>query len=488
LAFVAGGIVLGGAAVITLRDHRGPPIPAPITSIAILPFKQLNLNDQEKYWGIGTADIIITRLSNLKELTVRPTSAVIKYATDSQDAIAAGRDQKVDAVLDASFWRSGEKWRVTARLVNVHDGSSLWTYQCEELCTDEFEVQNLVAVQVAQAVIPQLTSEARSLLTRRYTENRAAYRLYSEGRAQMNNWTESGLRSGIDSFQRAINMDHGYSLAYAGMARCYSRLSYFGLLDPKEGYPKAEALATQALRNDDQLSEGHTALAEALFNYEWDWQRAEQEYRSAIDLDHNNLLAHLSYSSYLSSQGRHDAGISVGKIALDIEPTSVNATANLGWLFYLQGQYDLAIEQNHKALKLDPHFAIAHRNLGWAYEQKRMYNEAITAFKTAASYSEDAPVIAASIGHVYGVSGRSVEARRVLNELKGGAMRCCPSAFDVAIVHIGLGENDLALDWLNKAFKERSLWMIFAKVDPRLDSLRSDPRFANLMRQMRLAQ
>jgi len=453
-----------------------------IHSIAVLPFKPLVADSRDESLEMGMADTLITRLSNIRQVIVRPTSAVRKYTGLGQDAVAAGREQRVDAVLDGSIQRSGDKIRVTVQLLNVRDGSFIWGYQCDEQCTDIFAVQDLVAERVVKALMLKLTGEERESLTKHYTANIEAYHLYLKGRYFLNKSTEDDFRRSIEYFQQALEKDPHYALAYAALADSYAQLGNYGLISMKESHPRAREAATRALEIDDKLGEAHASLAFTLTNYYWDWAEAEKQFKRAIELNPNYAMAHNWYSQYLAFMGRPDEAIREAKRAQEIDPISLFNNSTIGFVLYLARQYDQAIAAAQKTLELDPNFAVAHMIIGLSYLQKKMYEESISELQKA----KNNPDSRALLGYAYAVAGKRSEARKILEELDQLSKQKYVASAPVAIIYIGLGEKDQALQWLEKAYDERLWEMGMLKVAPVFDPLRSDPRFAVLLRRVKL--
>lgn len=273
-------------------------------TIAVLPFKPLVANHRDEAFELGMADTLITRLSNLRRIIVRPTGAIRRYSSLDQDPVAAGREQRVDAVLEGSLHRDGDKVRVTARLINTRDGSSLWSDHYDEHFTDVFTAQDSISEKIAKALAPELTGAERNRLAKHYTENTEAYQAYVKGRFFMDKRTEEGFHKAIEYFQQAVNKDHKYALAYAGLADCHHLLGGYGLLPPKETYPKAKAAAIKALEIDDQLAEAHTVLAIARARYDWDWAGAERDFKRALDLNPGYAGAHQWYAAFSRHRGK----------------------------------------------------------------------------------------------------------------------------------------------------------------------------------------
>jgi DNA-binding winged helix-turn-helix (wHTH) protein/tetratricopeptide (TPR) repeat protein len=477
-------------APVVLCGSSKPGSPNDITairSIAVLPFKPLVADSRDEMLELGMADTLITRLSGLKQIIVRPTSAVRKYGALDQDPIAAGREQRVDAVLDASIQRDCERIRVTVRFMNVEDGSQLWAYTCDEQCTDIFAVQDAISEKVAEALAVKLTSEEKKLLKKRYTENTAAYGFYLKGRYYWNKRTDGGLRKAIELFREAIELDPNYALAYAGLADCYNLQTIYCGIPPKEAFAMGKAAAIKALELDDALAEAHNSLACVKLAFEYDWVATDVMYKRAIQLDPNLIPARTYYAKFLSTLGRQDEAFAEIKRAQERDPVSLLVNWVLGELLHYARCHDQAIEQLLRTLDMDPNLLPARVFLGRAYEQKEMYKEAIAEFKMAVTISGEDLRIVALLAHAYALLGQRDKARRMLAELKEQSKRSYISPYNIAIIYVALGEKDKASEWLEKAYDERSLWMVFLKVDPRLDSLRSDPSFADMLRRMRLA-
>lgn len=456
-------------------------------SMAVLPFEQLGAEAGDEYFGIGIADVLITRLSNIHQIVVRPTSAVLKYTEQAQDPVAAGRELKVDSVLEGSVHRAGEQIRVTVRLVSVRDGALLWAEKFDAKFTDIFRVQDSISEQVARALTLELTGEEQTRLIKRYTDNTEAYQAYLKGRYFLNRRTEEDFEKGIKYFQQAIDLDPNYALAYAGLADSYALLVVFGVLPPREAMPKAKTAALKALEIDPNLAEAHTSLAHVKHCYEWDFAGAEEEYKRAIELNPNYAIAYHWYGLYLARMGRFDEAVGEMERSQEIDPFSLANGANLGWTFYAARRYDQAIEQLNRTLEMDPNFARARLYLGRAFVQKGMYAEAIAEFQKAMTLSGGSPIVLAALGHVYGVLGKRDEAQKVLDQLRERANREYISPYEIARVCISLGDKDQAFTWLEQAYEDREERVVLLKVDPLLDSLRPDPRFADLLRRVRLA-
>ena len=461
-----------------------PSQPVSIKSIAVLPFKPLGMENRDESLELGMADTLIARLSNIREIDVRPISAVHKYTGLDQDAVAAGREQQVHAVLDGHIQKAGEKVRVTVRLTRVEDGATLWADKFDEEMTNIFAVQDSISERVANALSVTLAGGEKERLTKHHTENPAAYQLYLKGRYHLNRLTDDGFLKGRDYFRQAIDVDPNYAAAYAGLADSYQMLSGYNALAPNEGFPQAKAAATEALRLDEDLAEAHTALGSVKLLYDWDWQGAEREYRRAIEINQSYSDAHLMYGLYLSAMGRFDEGHAETRRAQELDPLSLSKIVGIGDVFYHQRQYDRAQEQYGRVLEMDPNSGFGHWALGNVYVHKGMFEEAIAEYKKAVQLSGDSPDELASLGYAYALSGKRTEAQNVIEELKERSKRRYVSPTIIAFIYAGLRDKDEAFAWLEKAYSGRDFILVFLKVDPTFDSLRSDARFAELMRRV----
>ncbi len=479
--------VLAVAIVATLSGaFRKPPAPPVIKSIAVLPFKPVAADRRDEALELGMADTLITRLSTLRDVVMRPTSAIRKYGGLEQDPVAAGRELQVDAVLDGNILWSGGRVRVTVRLVTVSDGTSLWAGQFDQPSDDIFAVQDAIAEGVIGALALRLTGDERALLARRSTGNTDAYQLYIKGRYHWNQRSEASLKQAAEYFARAIQTDPAYARAFSGLADSYTALGYLSYLPPKDVFPKAEQAAMRALELDATLTEPHTSLAYVRLYYDWDWAEAEKEFRRAIALNPTYPTAHHWYAVYLTAMGQFERARAAITRAQELDPTSLSINTDLGFFLYYSRQYDAAIKQLQTVIDMNREFPLAHLWLGRAYQEKAMYDEAIAEFRRTETVLRGWPVAWAAIGHVQGVSGQRDEARETLDVLKRLARERYVTPYGVALVHAGLGEKGQALAWLDRALEDRSHWLVWLKLDPRFDALRSDNRFRDLLRRVGL--
>ena len=460
---------------------------APIKSIAVLPFKSLGTNPSDDYLGLGMADTLITRLSSMNQIVVRETSAVRKFTSPSQDPVAAGRELKVDAVLEASIQRSGDRIRVALRLVGVKDGSSLWTRIVDEQVNDPFAVQDRVAEQVAQALVPRLTGEEKNLLAKHYTENAEAYRLYMLGRYHGNRSSVEDWKKAIEYFNAATDKDPNYALAYTGLANTYLSLIADSLIPKAEAIPKAKQAAMTALQLDDTLAEAHVSSGRIKTYYDWDWTGAEREFKRAIELNPNSGDAHREYAAYLTNIGRSDQAIAEARQARDLDPLTLVTNFQVAWSLISARRYDEAIEQSQQAVAT---FPTAHFWIGLASLGRGSYEQAIEEFQKKLGLSKDYdPLTRAHLGYAYAMLGKGDQAKKILTELKELYKARQASPYHLAIIYAGLGDKDQAFASLEEAYREHSRPLASGlKVNPTWDSLHADPRFADLLRRMGLPQ
>lgn len=459
-------------------------------SIAILPFKPLGGQNRDEALELGMADTLITKLSNTREIMVPSLSAAQKYDDEKKDAVAAGRALRVSSVLEGNVQRSGDRIRVTTRLIKVADGSSMWAGTFDEKFTDVFQVQDAIAQKVAAALQLRLSEDEQKRLTKRFTENPEAYQLYLKGRFYWNKYTEEGFRKSIDYFKEAVGKDSNYALAYSGLADSYSLLGEMAYAPAKESFPQGRVFAEKALAMDETLASAHLSLGIIKLFYDWNLPEAGNQLRRAKELDPNNAQIYHFYGHYLELIGRLDEGVEETKQGLALDPTNMILNSEVAFGFYLARHPDAAIAQARKTLELDPNFSYASCILAWAYEQKSMYDEAMTELNRARAVSSppDWSWIIAEIGCVNALTGNRAAADKVIEELKKRTTTEYIDPVFLAYVYMALGESDQAFVWLEKAYQDRSGMIGWLQIEPKFDRLRSDPRFANLERRMGLRE
>jgi serine/threonine-protein kinase len=481
-------IALGAAYMWISRRPPTLTTLADVRSLAVLPFKPLVSTARDEYLELGLADAVITSLSQLPQLIVRPPTAILKYADTEQDPLAAGRELRVDAVLDGSVQRLNDRIRVTVRLIRVRDGQALWAGDFEQGSQDLFRVQSAIAERAAAALAFTLSADERARLVRRDTTNNEAYQLYLEGRYAWNKRTEQSLTLAVTLFRRAVEKDPRYALAYVGLADSYIQLGIddIGGLAPSEAFPKAREAALKALTIDDTLADAHAALGFVKLQYDWDWPIAESELEHAIRLNPNYAFAHQWYGLYLSRIGRHEQGIQETVRAYDLDPVSPAISRALGFRFYEARRYDEAVQQLRKTLELEPSYAQAQYTLGLAYVQTGKFDEAIRELQEGIRLSGGSRTITGALGYAYARAGKTGDARQVLEELMAQPGGRYVSPYTVALIFTGLSDHDRAFEWLERAYQARASRLGWLAVLPEFDSLRPDPRFSDLLRRIGL--
>ena len=486
LSIVLVGLALAAYVLLYSRNSIEPATGAEFKSLAVLPFKAIGADANDEYLGLGLADDLIARLNDTGKIVVRPTSSVRRYAGPNKDALEAGRELGVEAVLDGSIHRAGERLRVTVQLIRVRDSKQLWADRFDEKFTDILTVQDSVSKQLVKALGQRLNPQV-SDVTKHYTDNSDAFQSYMKGFYSASKPTRENIQTAIAYFNQAIDKDPKYALAYAGLAYCYVELSTpsLGVLTPKEAAQKARDAAMKGLELDPTLSAARIVLTRINRN-EWDWPSVEREFKRALDLSPNDPTVHESYASLLSQLGRHDESIAEMKRALELDPFDLHFNLDLGFRLYTARRYDEAIVQLQKCLSLDPHSYDIYNGLAWAYEQLGRYDEALAQYQIGKSFNPDSLEMIWGIGRVEAARGNRSSAVKVVAQLEELSKQRYISDYFPALIYARLGDNDRAFASLEKAYKAQDLWIKWIKVDPAFDRIRSDPRFADLLRRVGL--
>lgn len=463
-------------------------------SLAVLPFQvMLQQEGDERYLGLGMADALIIKLSNVGRINVRPTSAVLKYMDTEQDIRVIGQELKVETLLDGRVQKLGNRVRVTVQFVNVSDGATIWAEKFDEKFTDIFTVQDSISEQVASALMLKLTGDERKSLSKHFTESSEAYQSYLKGRYYWNKMTPEGLRRSLDCFADATRRDPHYALAYAGMAASYVHMEIYGFMLPREAMPRAKTAALKAISLDESVAEAHASLALVRMFYERDWPEAEKEFKQALELNPSYAAAHDWFAIYLMATGRTEEALASIRKAQALDPLSLIINTDVACALYYTRQFEASIKQCRWVLETEPNFVMAHFRIGLAYEQLGRYEEAVNAFRNAIFLSmgnsaaeataafKGGSDARASIAHTYALMRKQDAARRVLAELEQDATHAYVPPHDMAMIYSGLGENDRAFEWLRMAYQERYSLLVFLELDPRFDNLRLDPRFNDLL-------
>jgi DNA-binding winged helix-turn-helix (wHTH) protein/TolB-like protein/Flp pilus assembly protein TadD len=471
-------IALAAVVVATLAFtlYRRKPAAQP-RSVAVLPFQSLGGSD-DAYLGLGMADVLITRLSNVHGLVVR------RAGRAGQDPLAAGRELHADTVLDGTIQRTGDQVRITVRLWNVSAGRTVWGDQLDEKFTGLFAVEDAIAERLASALALQLSPTERRQLTRRYTENAEAHRAYLRGVYFSRMRTVDGFDKAVDEFHHAIALDPSYALAYAGLADAYYRESSVHMT-LAEAVAKSRAAATTALQLDDSLAEAHAALAQIKFRYDWDFAGAEREFRRAIALNANDPTAHQWYSECLTALGRVPESVTEARLARDLDPLSAEVEWNLGFALFFGRRVDEAIGVFEQSVRTTPDFWLTRSFLAWAYAERGDFDRAFAEYAKARALDDNDDTLSHLV-RSYTRAGRTADARRALDEILTRAKRGYVSPFYVANAYLGAGDTENAFAWLQKAYAERSEFLVFINVAPNFDGVRGDPRFIELLKRVGL--
>lgn len=456
--------------------------PKTVESLAVLPFANVTTDPNAEYLSDGLTESIISSLSQLPRLTVMSRNSVFRYKGKDIDAQKAAQDLKVDAVLTGRLTRRGDDLAVSVELVDARNNSQIWGEQYNRKLADLQAVQAEISREISEKLKLKLTGEQKDRLAKRSTQSAEAYQLYLQGRYYFYRVAEEQVRNSIEFFNRAIEKDPSYAAAYAGLADSYWALADWSF-PPKEAMPKAKEAARKALALDDKLAEGYTSMALIRMQYDWDWEGAERDFRRAAELNPSYALAPHQYGWLLAYIGRLDESLVQFKRAQQLDPLSTLVAVDLAMPFYFKRQYEQALDLDRRALDMDPSFFLAHVTLGMHYAALRKFPEAVAAMDKAKAL-EDQPFVIGYAGYAYGMAGKTGEARKLLDDLKQRAKQRHVSSQFMAQIHLGLGEKDLTLQWLEKAFEDRSIVMPWLKMEPMFDPLRKEPRFQELVRRV----
>jgi len=447
-----------------------------IDSVAVLPLANASNDPGTEYLTDGITEGIINRLSQLPKLKVMARSTVFRYRGRDADALSIGRELRVRAVITGVVKHVGSRVQINVELVDTIDGSQLWGETYSREIADVAKLPDQMSSEIAEKLRVRLTGAEKKKLRKRSTENSEAYQLYLKGRYHWNKRTADSLRRGIQFFREAIESDPSFASAYAGLADSFLSMGTNIPLPPHDAMPKAKAAAMKAIEIDDGLAEAWTSLGSVRWWFDWDWQGAEEAYRRAVELNPNYPTAHDGYGMLLAARGRYDEAVEHFAKASDLDPLSLIIAVHAGWPSYFARDFESAIRRFRKALELDENFIPAHGWLGMALGQQRRYAEAIDAFHRALEVDR-IPILTSMLAHTHAIAGHRDRALALLDELNTEALTRYISPYDISLVYAGLGDTERALEHLRAAVEDRSAWMVFLKVDPRLDSLRGVPAF-----------
>ena len=489
IALIAAACLVTGAGAATWIEHaRAKPANDHIRSLAVLPLENLSGDSRQEYFANGVTDELITAIAKINSIQVISRTSVMQYKGVHNKALPQiARELGVDAVVEGTLARSGDRVRITAQLIEASTDRHIWADRYERSSRDILLLEN----EIAKVIAEQLRGKLDSHQQRRFDANSIdpdSHEAYLQGLYLWNRRTPAALREAVRYFTKALERSPTYALAYAARAHAYLLLGCMGIeaIPPSEAFPKVKADAEKAVQLDANSAEVHTVLAATRLAYEWDWRGAETEFQRAIELSPNHAPAHQWYGQCLCDLGRFEECLAETSRAHALDPAYLIAAVDVGHRLYDARRYADAIEPIRKVLEFNPDFAYAHRYLGQVYEANRMYPEALREMRKTLELSSYSPTDIAALGHTYAASGHRNEARKELETLDELAKRRYVSSYGRVLIYAGLGEKDRAFDWLERGFQERSTWMIRLRVDPRLDPLRGDARFTDLMRRVGL--
>jgi TolB-like protein/DNA-binding winged helix-turn-helix (wHTH) protein/Flp pilus assembly protein TadD len=465
------------------RLFRGSPR---IQSLAVLPLENLTGDPAQDYLVDGMTDALTTNLAQAGALRVISRTSAMQYKGTRKPLRQIAKELDVDAVVEGSVARSGSRVRINAQLVEAASDRHLWAASYERDAENILALQNEVARAIAKEIEVKLTPDEHARLARARPVNPAAYEALLKGRYTCTKRTEAAMKKGIEFFEQAIALQPDYAQAYAELSDCYRLIQFFGSGAPEEYWLKAKAAAEKALELDDSLAEAHTSLAVLLWRHDWNWATSEAEFRRALQLNPNYVEGRRAYSVYLRTVGRFQEALAESRRARDLDPLSPTLRSDLALLFYWWRKYGPAVEEARKTLEIEPSHAQTHYVLGRSYAQMKEFPKAVAELEQAISLSGGNPAYVTALGYTYALAGDKKQARKALEELRQTSRRRYVPPYGLAAIYAGLGEKDAAFAELEKAYAERSFLFPVLHLDPQFDSLRSDPRFADLVRRLNL--
>ena len=458
---------------------------APIESIAVLPFQNRSSDADTEYLCDGLAESLIYRLSQLPNLKVSPTSSVIRFKGKDTDVTKIATELGVDAVMTGRLSQIGDNLTISVELVDVRNNNLLWGEQYNRKMSDLLTTQREIGAEIASKLQLRLSGEGEKVLTKRYTDNNDAYQLYLKGRFHFAKRNKSDVERSVEYFKQAIGLDPNFALAYSALADSYNGMTAYPYMSPKQAVPLAKAAANRALEIDPTLAGAHTALANSLACFDWNWKDAEREFRRALEINPNDAGTHWRYGMfYLMPVGRLEEAIAAGKRSLELEPLDLNHGANLSGLYFYARRYDEAYEHARQVHDLDGNFIVGRWALSQVYIQKGMYTQAIELNEKALETEPTNPVYLRFAGIAYAKAGRRQDAQKILDRFREIAKTQYVMSYHLALIYSALGNKEKALAELATALSEHDYLLPRVKVEPFLDPLRSDPRFDDIVRRL----
>jgi len=467
----------------TVRAERVAKI---IDSLAVLPFENISRDQGNEYLGDGIAGSLINNLATVPKLRVLAQSTVFRFKGRSIDPQAVGRELNVRAVLTGRIMQSGGSLRIGTELVDVATGTQLWGAQYDRKPGDIFAIQDEISNEISGNLRLKLTRAEKKRLIKRQTEDAEAYRLYLKGRHHWNQWTEDGFYKAIEYFQQAVDKDPAYALAYTGIADSYVLLGWNSYLPPKDAFPRGKMAALAALRLDPDLGEARTPLAAVSWLYDWQWSEAQAEFKRSLMLNPVHPTANHWFAEFLMTMGRHQEVIAAMKKSQELDPLSLIISVAIGWAFYMARCYDQAIEQLRRTVELDPNYPVTYWILGLLLRKMGQYEAALAEGEKGVQLSGGSTLMKAALAQSLATAGQKEKSLHILDELTKLSRHKYVAPYFLAGIHIGLGEADRAMEYLEKSFEEHSHWLIYLHLDPGMDGLRSNARFLELLQRVGL--
>ena len=457
-------------------------------SVAVLPFENISPDSEQEYFCDGITEELINALTQVEGLRVVARTSAFAFKGQHRDVRGIGEELNVRTVVEGSVRKAGDRLRITAQLINAPSGFHLWSQRYDRKLQDVFAIQEEISQSIVKALSIRLVGPVKQPLVKTHTDDLQAYNLYLKGLHGWHKQTKEDMKKAVRYFEQAAKKDPKFAPAYVGISDCYRLLGWWGAWTPGEAMQRAQAAALKAVEIDDTFGAAHRVLA-GVKGHTWeDWPGAEKGFRKAIELNPGDAITHTSYGVVLLfPMGRAEDSIEHLRQARDLDPLSAFHTTCLGWALHMGRRFDEAIDQASEALELDPSFHLAHLVKGWAYEQESRLDEALHSFQNARSSAGSIPLVLGSLAHGHALRGETQEATRLLDSLKGMATERYVPPLDIAVVYAGLGEKEMALEWLEKAYADRTPRLTTVRLDPRFDNLRTEPQLIALLGRMGLS-
>jgi TolB-like protein/DNA-binding winged helix-turn-helix (wHTH) protein/Flp pilus assembly protein TadD len=473
----AAGLLIGkraGLWNLLTRNQTGT-----LRSLAVLPFQNVSADSSQEYFANGMTDEITTELAQIGSMRVTSRTSTMQYKDASKPLPQIATELNVDAVVEGTVMRAGDRVRITAQLIQAKEDKHLWAKSYESDLRDVMELQREVARDIANQIRITLTPQEEQHFAAHSSIAPEIYDLYLQGAYHLNKGTEPEIKIAIQYFEQAISRDPNFARAYSGLSDSYQILSSY-YWAPMEAMPKAKAAALKALELDESLSEAHTALGNVYFWYDWNWTAAQKEMKRALELNPNSASAHDLYAFYLAALGQREQSLAEIELSHELNPLSLSILADRVLCAFMVGDFDLAIENGEKAIKTEPNLSPAHAYLGLAYVQRHRFSDAVSEGEIA-HHLDDSPLTTSFVAYTFAASGKPAEAGQLLEEIKAQRKEHYSCSYELANVYLALGQRDEGFHWLQDAYNNRSECMVFLRVDPRMESIHTDPRYQRLL-------